>query len=54
MQWECTLCGHIYDEAKGDPESDIPPGTPWDALPETWFCPDCGASKDSYERLGEE
>ena len=24
-KWECTICGHIYDEEKGDPDSGIAP-----------------------------
>ena len=24
--WECLVCGFVYDEAKGWPEEDIPPG----------------------------
>jgi hypothetical protein len=26
-KYECLACGYIYDPAKGDPESDVPPGT---------------------------
>ena len=28
-KYECTICGYIYDEAKGDPEHGVPAGTPW-------------------------
>ena len=24
--WVCTVCGWIYDEAKGDPDYDLAPG----------------------------
>ncbi len=48
-QWECIVCGWIYDEAKGDPENGIAPGTKWDDVPEEWLCPDCGVGKDSFE-----
>ncbi|OGT29903.1 MAG: rubredoxin [Gammaproteobacteria bacterium RIFCSPHIGHO2_12_FULL_35_23] len=44
-QWQCLICGYIYDETLGDPESGVEPGTPWGEVPESWFCPDCGASK---------
>lgn len=47
----CTVCGHIYDEAEGDPENGIPPGTLWEDVPEDWVCPDCGASKDEFELM---
>lgn len=46
--YECTICGHLYDEAQGDPSQGIPPGTVWADLPDDWVCPDCGAGKDQY------
>jgi rubredoxin len=48
-QWLCTLCGHIYDEALGDPEQGVPPGTRLQDLPEGWTCPDCGAAREDFE-----
>ncbi|WP_020649917.1 rubredoxin [Solimonas variicoloris] len=50
-KWECTICGDVYDEAAGDPERGIAPGTRWEDVPEDWVCPDCGAAKDSFERI---
>jgi rubredoxin len=50
-KWECMVCGYIYDPAKGDPSRGIPPGTPFEALPEDWTCPDCGATKDMFEKV---
>ncbi len=47
-KWQCTDCGHIYDEALGCPESDIAPGTRFEDLPEDWMCPSCGASKEAF------
>jgi len=47
----CVICGFIYDEALGYPEDGIAPGTPWEDIPDTWCCPDCGASKDDFEML---
>jgi len=44
----CNVCGYIYDPAKGDPDSGISPGTPFEALPEDWVCPVCGAGKDNF------
>ena len=49
--WICLICGHIYDEAQGDPEHGVPPGTRWGDVPADWSCPDCGASKDDYEMV---
>jgi rubredoxin len=45
----CMLCTHIYDEAEGDPDSGLAPGTLWEDIPETWKCPQCGASKRWFE-----
>jgi rubredoxin len=47
----CVICGFIYDEAKGWPEDGIVAGTYWDDVPENWFCPDCGASKEDFEMM---
>lgn len=47
----CVICGFIYEEEKGLPEDNIPPGTRWEDLPETWTCPDCGASKEDFEMI---
>lgn len=49
-KYECTVCGYIYDPDKGDPEHGINPGTPFDALPDDWVCPLCGAAKDMFEK----
>jgi len=43
--WQCLECGYVYDPEKGDPKRAIPPGTPFEDLPDTWRCPECGASK---------
>jgi rubredoxin len=47
--WVCTSCGFIYDPEDGDPDGGIPPGTPFDHIPDTWFCPVCGARKADFE-----
>ncbi len=46
--WMCLICGWMYDEAQGWPEDGIAPGTQWEAIPDTWCCPDCGVSKDDF------
>lgn len=48
-QYECTICGYIYDPAKGDPEHGIAPGTPFEKLPDDWVCPLCGVGKEDFE-----
>ena len=52
-RYQCTLCDYIYDPAVGDPDSGIPPGTPFEELPDDWSCPDCGADKEAFEMLEE-
>lgn len=47
-RYVCTVCGYIYDPSQGDPTSAIPPGTPFDKLPDNWVCPDCGADKSAF------
>lgn len=46
--WTCSLCGYTYDPASGDPDNGIAPGTPFEAIPEDWVCPVCGAGKDQF------
>lgn len=49
QQYRCTVCGYIYDPAKGDSDGGIEPGTPFADLPEDWVCPVCGVGKDKFE-----
>ena len=51
-KWECLVCGYIYDPEMGDPDNGVEPGTPFEALPDDWVCPDCGAAKDMFEKVG--
>lgn len=50
-QWQCVVCGFVYDEARGLPEDGIPPGTTWDEIPEDWECPECGVGKGDFEMI---
>jgi rubredoxin len=47
----CVVCGYIYDEAQGIPEEGIPAGTRFEDIPDTWTCPDCGATKADFELI---
>jgi rubredoxin len=47
-RYVCLYCGHVYDEAAGDPENGIAPGTRLEDLPDDWICPECGADKHAY------
>lgn len=50
-KYECSVCGYIYDPAQGDPDSKIPPGTPFENLPDDWVCPVCGADKGAFKKV---
>jgi rubredoxin---NAD+ reductase len=45
----CRACGLIYDEAKGDADSGLAPGTRFDDIPDDWACPLCGVTKADFE-----
>ncbi len=47
----CMYCGFIYDPEKGDPESGIKPGTPFEEIPDNWICPNCGFNKLYFEEI---
>ena len=49
----CTVCGYTYDPEKGDPDSGIPPGTPFEELPDECVCSVCGTSQDQFEKWNE-
>lgn len=49
MRYVCQLCGYVYDEAQGDPDSGVAPGTKWEDVPADYVCPLCGAGKESFE-----
>ena len=49
--YECTACGYIYDPEKGDPDSGVAPGTPFESLPDDWVCPVCGAEKSDFQKI---
>lgn len=50
-KYRCMICNHVYDPAEGDPAAGIAPGTAFESLPDTWYCPDCGASKADFEPM---
>ncbi|MDX1504681.1 MAG: rubredoxin [Spongiibacter sp.] len=47
-KYECIVCGWVYDEEVGDPDSGIAAGTPWEEVPDEWLCPDCGVEKVDF------
>jgi rubredoxin len=50
-QYKCTVCGWIYDPKVGDPDGGIKPGTAFEAIPDNWVCPVCGADKSMFEKV---
>jgi rubredoxin len=48
MKYVCNVCGYVYDEAAGDPDNGIAPGTKWDDLPADFTCPLCSVGKDEF------
>lgn len=48
LQFICDACGYIYDEALGDPDSGLPPGTRFADIPDDWVCPLCGVTKADF------
>ncbi len=51
QKYRCTVCNYIYDPEKGDPDSGVKPGTPFEEIPDGWVCPLCGADKSSFEKI---
>lgn len=50
--YECRSCGYVYEPAKGDPKSDVPPGTSFENLDSNWRCPVCGVRKTQFINVG--
>jgi flavorubredoxin/rubredoxin len=48
-RYMCPVCRYIYDPAKGDPRGGIPPGTPFEQIPDSWVCPICRVSKKMFK-----
>lgn len=49
-KYVCLICGYVYDPKTGDPDNGVKPGTSFEAIPDTWVCPVCGAGKDQFEK----
>lgn len=50
-RYRCSVCSHVYDPSEGDPSSGVAPGTAFEALPDEWCCPECGATKADFEPI---
>jgi flavorubredoxin/rubredoxin len=51
VKYICSVCRYVYDPAKGDPDGGIPPGTPFEDIPDNWVCPICRVSKKMFKPL---
>ena len=49
----CKVCGLIYDEAEGDEDSGLAPGTRFEDIPDDWYCPLCLVTKADFIPLEE-
>ncbi len=45
----CMICGYVYNEEEGDEDGGLAPGTRFDAIPDDWVCPVCGAAKKEFQ-----
>ena len=50
-KWKCSVCGRVYDPAKGDPEGGVAPGTAFEDIPDDWTCPECDSPKSAYRPM---
>lgn len=51
-KYKCMVCSYIYDPVLGDSTQGVAAGTAFEALPDSWICPDCGVGKDMFEKIG--
>lgn len=50
----CEICGYVYNEADGEVDSRIEPGTPFEDIDEYDFrCPVCGSDKHMFTYMEE-
>ena len=49
QQYICHACGYVYNEADGDPDGGLAPGTRYADIPDDWACPLCGVTKSDFE-----
>jgi GntR family transcriptional regulator/MocR family aminotransferase len=47
----CRGCYYVYEEQNGLPQQNIPPGTVFGLIADSWRCPDCGTEKTNFRPL---
>ncbi len=49
-RFECGVCWTVYDPEAGDDVAQVPPGTAFEDLPDTWCCPHCDSPRERFLR----
>jgi rubredoxin len=49
--WVCEACGLVYNPIEGDPDGGVSPGTPFEQIPDDWFCPVCAVDKSFFRAV---
>ena len=49
--WRCPACDYVYLPESGDPKSGVCAETPFEKLPYSWICPECGGGKGGFEKI---
>ena len=49
QKYQCKVCGYVYVPEEGDPDNGVPPGTAFEDVPDTWYCPVCSVFKEEFE-----
>ncbi len=52
--YQCKNCLTVYDEAVGEEDNSILPGTPYDELPVEYCCSLCGTPKQDLQKIPED
>lgn len=51
QKYTCTTCSYVYNPFIGDEQT--PEGTFFESLDESWTCPHCGETKESFQEIPE-
>ena len=47
-KFSCSKCNYVYDPRKGG--GTAAPNSPFEELPVTWVCPECGAKFSDFRK----
>lgn len=48
MDFQCKVCGYVYQPEQGDAVGGVPSGTDFEDLLNEWNCPVCGIAKTEF------